>query len=60
VVATYPRASVAPDALIKLVQAYRRLGYKEDVQETCGYLRRYHPDARGGEGVCPPDTTGAS
>jgi outer membrane protein assembly factor BamD len=60
VVATYPRAAVAPDALIKLVQAYRRLGYKEDVQETCGYLRRYHPNARGSRGVCPADSTGAS
>ena len=44
VVATYPRASVAPAALIKLVQAYRNLGYKEDVQETCGYIRRFHPE----------------
>ncbi len=60
VVATYPRSAVAPDALIKLVQAYQRLGYKEDVQETCGYLRRYHPDARGTGGVCPADSTGAS
>ena len=60
VVATYPRASVAPDALIKLVQAYRKLGYKEDVQETCGYIRRYHPNAARGSGVCPSDSTGAS
>jgi outer membrane protein assembly factor BamD len=60
VVATYPRASVAPDALVKLVQAYQRLGYKEDVQETCGYIRRYHPKAAGDHGVCPPDSTGAS
>jgi outer membrane protein assembly factor BamD len=60
VVATYPRASVAPDALIKLVQAYQKLGYKEDVQETCGYIRRYHPNATRGTGVCPPDSTGAS
>lgn len=60
VVATYPRAVVAPDALIKLVEAYRRLGYKEDVQETCGYLRKYHPNARGTSGVCPADSTGAS
>jgi outer membrane protein assembly factor BamD len=59
-VATYPRASVAPQALIKLVQAYSKLGYREDVQETCGYIRRFHPKARGVREVCPPDTAGAS
>jgi outer membrane protein assembly factor BamD len=59
VVATYPRAAVAPDALVRLVQAYRILGYKEDVQETCGYIRRFHPQAAGSRKVCP-DTAGAS
>ena len=58
-VATYPRASVAPDALIHLVQAYRTLGYKEDVAETCGYIRRFHPNASGVGKACP-DTAGAS
>jgi outer membrane protein assembly factor BamD len=52
-VATYPRASVAPDALLHLVQAYRTLGYKEDVQETCGYLRRFHPNTPGAGKICP-------
>ena len=60
VVATYPRAAVAPEALVKLVQAYQKLGYKEDVQETCGYIRRFHPDAAKSHGVCPPDSAGAS
>jgi outer membrane assembly lipoprotein YfiO len=59
-VATYPRAAIAPEALVKLVQAYQKLGYREDVQETCGYLRRFHPNVPGGSAVCPPDTTGAS
>ena len=52
-VATYPRSSVAADALIHLVQAYRTLGYKEDVQETCGYIRRFHRDAPGVGRACP-------
>jgi outer membrane protein assembly factor BamD len=52
-VATYPQAEVAPDALLDLVGAYRRLGYQEDVQETCGYLRRFHPGAEGLDGACP-------
>jgi outer membrane protein assembly factor BamD len=52
-VATYPRSTVAPDALIRLVQAYRTLGYKEDVQETCGYIRRFHSQAPGVAKACP-------
>ncbi|HUQ15430.1 MAG TPA: outer membrane protein assembly factor BamD [Gemmatimonadales bacterium] len=61
VVATYPRASIAPDALLKLVEAYRRLGYQEDVKETCDDLRRFHPTAvRAGRSPCPTDTVGTS
>jgi outer membrane protein assembly factor BamD len=60
VVATYPRAAVAPDALIKLVEAYRRLGYQEDVKETCDYLRRFHPNAARRRSPCPTDTAGTS
>lgn len=52
-VANYPQAEVAPEALLDLVGAYRRLGYQEDVQETCGYLRRFHPGTEGLEGACP-------
>ena len=52
-VATYPKSSVAPDALIRLVQAYRTLGYKEDVTETCGYIRRFHSGAPGVGKACP-------
>ena len=59
-VATYPKATVAPQALIKLVQAYNKLGYREDVQETCGYIRRFHPKARGVREVCPPEPAGTS
>jgi outer membrane protein assembly factor BamD len=58
-VANYPKAAVTPDALIKLVQAYRRLGYGEDVQETCGYIQRFHPKAPGAREVCPAHITGA-
>jgi outer membrane protein assembly factor BamD len=59
-VATYPRAAIAPDALLKLVEAYRRLGYQEDVKETCGYLRRFHPNAVRGRSPCSADTAGTS
>ena len=59
--ATYPRASVTPQALLKLVDAYRAVGYKEDLLETCGYIRRFHPTAPGLNGACPaaPDTVAA-
>jgi outer membrane protein assembly factor BamD len=58
-VANYPKASVVPDALIKLVQAYKTLGYREDVQETCGYIRRFHPKTPGASEVCPAEPAGA-
>jgi outer membrane protein assembly factor BamD len=52
-VASYPKARVVPEALVKLVQAYRSLGYREDVQETCDYIRRLHPRAPKAGEVCP-------
>jgi outer membrane assembly lipoprotein YfiO len=58
-VATYPRAGVVPQALLKLVQAYKALGYREDVQETCGYIRRFHPRALNSSEVCPRIPAGA-
>jgi hypothetical protein len=48
-----------PAALIKLVQAYRALGYREDVQETCGYIRRFHPRTPQAREVCPRPPAGA-
>lgn len=58
-IANYPKSVVAPDALVKLVQAYKSLGYREDVQETCDYIRRFHPKAPGAREVCPTNSTGA-
>jgi outer membrane protein assembly factor BamD len=58
-VATYPNSTVVPKALVKLVQAYKTLGYREDVQETCGYIRRFHPRTPGAKEVCPTEPAGA-
>jgi outer membrane assembly lipoprotein YfiO len=58
-VATYPKTAVVPEALVKLVAAYQALGYREDVQETCGYIRRFHPRAPKVREVCPTKTAGA-
>jgi outer membrane protein assembly factor BamD len=58
-VANYPKAVVVPEALVRLVQAYKALGYREDVQETCGYIRRFHPRAPKVGEVCPRNPAGA-
>jgi outer membrane protein assembly factor BamD len=58
-VANYPKSAVVPEALVKLVQSYRSLGYREDVQETCGYIRRFHPRTPGARQVCPAPPAGA-
>jgi len=49
---SYPRAKVVPQALLQLITIYKRLGYTEDIRETCIYLRRFHPDAHGVESAC--------
>lgn len=56
IAASYPRASVTPQVLVTLVQAYRKVNYPEDVTETCAYIRRYHPATPGVEQVCPVAT----
>lgn len=52
IAATYPRASITPQALLKLVDAYRALGYAEDLQETCAHIRRFHPTTPGLDLAC--------
>lgn len=54
--ATYPRSTVAPEALTRLVEAYRSIGYTEELKETCGYFRTNHPNAPSLNRVCPADT----
>lgn len=49
---TYPRAKVVPEALLQLIRIYKRLGYTEDIRETCTYLRRFHPNAHGVDSAC--------
>ena len=58
-VASYPKAAIVPEALVKLVQAYKTLGYREDVLETCGYIQRFHPRTPGAKEVCPTRPAGA-
>jgi len=59
VVATYPDTPRAVDALLRLADSYRVIGYREELQETCAHVRRFYPQARGLEESCPPDSAGA-
>ncbi len=52
VIATYPTASVVPDAFVKLVRAYKALGYKEEMDETCQTVRQYYGARRDVRELC--------
>jgi len=45
VIANYPTSARAPDALLRLVDSYRAIGYKQELEETCEHLRRFYPNA---------------
>lgn len=53
VIANYPSAQRAPDALLRLVDSYRAIGYTQELQETCEHLRRFYPNATRLDASCP-------
>ncbi len=53
VIASYPETPRVPDALLRLVDSYRAIGYAEELKETCTHLRRYYPQADGLDRSCP-------
>lgn len=53
VIANFPNAQRAPDALLRLVDSYRAIGYTQELQETCEHLRRFYPNAARLEASCP-------
>src|SRR6266851_6781313 len=53
VIANYPTTQRAADALLRLVDSYRAIGYKQELQETCEHLRRFYPNATGLGRTCP-------
>ncbi|MGH9262729.1 MAG: outer membrane protein assembly factor BamD, partial [Acidimicrobiales bacterium] len=59
VIASYPGARRTPDALLRLVDAYRTLGYDEERRETCAHLERFFPQADGLAERCPPSRAAA-
>ncbi|MDH3498147.1 MAG: outer membrane protein assembly factor BamD [Gemmatimonadota bacterium] len=53
VVASWPESRHVPEALMKLVATYRRIGYEEEATEACEHLRRFYADAPGLNDACP-------
>jgi len=60
VIATYPGTSFVPDALMRLVDSYRVIGYGDELKETCTHLRRYFPQTEGLDKSCPADSSTAT
>ena len=60
VIATYPGTARVPDALMRLVDSYRVIGYTDELKETCAHLRRYFPDTEGLDKSCPADSSAAA
>ncbi|MEO8479978.1 MAG: outer membrane protein assembly factor BamD [Gemmatimonadota bacterium] len=57
-VAKYPDTKKAPEAMARLVAAYAKLGYVEDVKEMCAFYRTTYPDAEGLAESCPATLAG--
>jgi len=53
VVANFSESRFTPLALVRLVEVYGILRYKDEVQETCAHLYRYYPQAPGLAKACP-------
>lgn len=57
-VAKYPQAAITPTALLKIIEAYEKLGYVEDREETCEYVWQYYPGVSELAKACPRPTSG--
>jgi len=54
VVARYPRTEYAAKSVVKLIEAYARIGYEEEKTEMCLYRQQYYPEADGADKWCTP------
>lgn len=54
VLANYPETPRAVDALLRLADSYRIIGYKEERQEACAHLHQFYPQVHATERTCPP------
>jgi outer membrane protein assembly factor BamD len=57
IVASYPDTRFVPEALLRMVDTYRAIGYLEEQKETCANLRRYYPQTPGVDQRCPAETS---
>ena len=57
VVVNWPESSSAPEALLKLVESFERIGYEEDMRDMCTQLERFYPDAVPRAEACARDTS---
>ncbi len=60
VVEEYSDTPRARDALLRLVESYRRIGYQEEVRETCEVLHRQHPGDSDTRDLCGPPPAAAA
>ena len=60
VIANYQGTARVVDALMRLVDSYRTIGYSDELKETCGTLRKYYPRTAGLDASCPADSTTAT
>ena len=56
IIATYPDSRRVPEALVRLVDSYRAIGYAAELREACDHLHRYYPATDGLDRRCPPAT----
>ena len=59
VVTNWPETSYAPLSLLKLVEAYDKIGYEEDRRDMCSQLRRFYPEQLLLATACLADSTAA-
>src|SRR5881396_2375989 len=52
VIAGYPGTPKVSDALLRLADSYRAIGYADELKETCAHLRRFFPRADGLDRSC--------
>jgi len=60
VIAGYPGTPQVSDALLRLADSYRAIGYADELKETCAHLRRFFPRADGLDRSCPGTASDSS
>ena len=53
IIANYPGSASVGDALLRLVDSYKAIGYSDEQREACDNLRRFYPKATGLDRRCP-------